>query len=282
MNNESGQKIGEAGPATPVEVLGLQGVPEAGDEFFVVKDEKKAKTLSALKQNAGRAKNMAGSQRISLEDFHTHMQKGVVKELKVVLKADVQGSLEALLGSINELATDEVKIDMIHAAVGNINESDVMLAMVSNAVVIGFHVKVDPQAEALSKSERIDINKYDIIYEAVADVKAAMEGLLEPEEREVSQGVAQVKEVFSSKTGNVAGCMVTKGTIHRKDRVKIKRGKEIVFDGDIDALRRFKDDVKEVREGFECGISLKGFKHIRKNDVIEAYMIEMIARRLGK
>ena len=281
MMNDRRQKVEEAPPATPVEVLGLQDVPQAGEEFCVVKDEKKAKTLAMLKQGASRKKKMAGSQRVTLEDLHNRIVEGGMKELKIVLKADVQGSVEALQQALTELSTSEVKLNAIHSTVGNINESDVMLAMVSEAIIIGFHVKMDTQAEEIAKSENIDVRLYDIIYEAIADVKAGMEGLLEPEEREVFQGSAQVLEVFSaSKIGKVAGCSVTKGIIHRKDRVRVKRGGEVIFQGEINDLKRFKDDVKDVREGFECGISLKNFNDYRKNDIIEAYIIEKHARRL--
>ncbi|MGB2600588.1 MAG: translation initiation factor IF-2 [Candidatus Omnitrophota bacterium] len=283
MINDRGERVQVAPPATPVEVLGLQGVPEAGEEFFAVKDEKKARTLALLKQGENRKGKMAGSQRVSLEDFHSLVVDGSMKELKIILKADVQGSIGAIAQSLEDLETEEVKVKIIHAAVGNINESDVMLAMVSNGVVIGFHVKIDSKAEEISKDEKVDIHVYDVIYEAIADVKASMEGLLEPEEKEVFQGRAEVREVFqSSKTGKVAGCAVLKGTIHRKDRIRVKRGDEIVFEGGINALRRFKDDVRDVREGFECGISLKGFNNVRKNDIFEAYIIEKVARRLEK
>lgn len=281
MINDRGEKVTEALPATPVEVLGLQGVPSAGEEFFVVKDEKKAKTLAALKQDHGRKSKMAGNQRITLEDFHSLVVGGDIKELKIILKGDVQGSVEALQHSLDELATEEVKLSMTHSAVGNINESDVMLAVVSNAVIIGFHVKFEPAAQELAKSESVDVHVYDVIYEAIADVRAAMEGLLEPELKEVFQGRAQVKEIFSaSKIGKVAGCAVLKGVIHRKDNIRIKRGEEIIHEGAIDALKRFKDDVKEVKEGFECGISIKNFTNVREKDIIEAYIIEKIARRL--
>jgi len=282
MRDDKGEKIEFAPPTTPVEVMGLEGLPESGEEFFVVKDEKKAKTLTMLKQSESRHKNMTGSKRITLEDLHSYIASGNIKELTVILKADVQGSVEALKHALQELITDEVKINMIHSAAGNINESDVMLAMVSNAIVIGFNVKVDSQAESLAKSEKIDVRVYDIIYEVIADVKAGMEGLLEPEEIEVVQGAAQVREIFPAKSGKAAGCVVTKGVIHRKDRVRIKRGKDIVYEGDISSLKRFKDDVKEVKEGFEFGISIKGLNDIRKNDIIEAFIIEKRARRLKK
>lgn len=282
MIDDKGVRINEAIPSMPVEVLGLSGVPSAGEEFFVVKDEKKAKTLSSLKYTQNRRKNIAGSQRVTLEDLYSRISEGSMKELKIILKADVQGSVEALKNSLEELATSEVKVNIIHDTVGDINESDVMLAMVSDALIIGFHVKINNQAEEMSKSENVDVHTYDIIYEAIADVKAGMEGLLEPVEQEVFHGRAQVKEIFSTKAGKVAGCVVLKGTIYRKDRIRVKRDQEVVFEGDINALKRFKDDVKEVKESFECGISINGFNDIRKNDTIETFIIEKIARRLEK
>ena len=282
MFDNKRQRVDRALPSTPVEVLGLQGVPRAGEEFFVVKDEKKAKTLSTLKQDAGRKSSMPGSQRITLEDFHSLIIDGSMKELKIILKADVQGSVEALSQSLLDLSTSEVKLDVIHAAVGNINESDVMLSMVANAVILGFHVKAETKAEEIAKSEKVDVRVYDVIYEAIADVQAAMEGLLEPELKEVIQGRAQVLQIFSSNKGKAAGCSVTKGVIRRKDRIRIKRAQENVHEGEILALKRFKDDAREVREGFECGITIKGFNNINENDIIESYIIEKIARRLGK
>jgi translation initiation factor IF-2 len=281
MLNDKGKRIQDALPSTPVEILGLQGLPESGEEFFVVKDEKKAKILSGLKQNEGRRKRIAGDQRISLEDLYSRIMEGSMKELKIILKTDVQGSVEAMRQSLADLSNKEVKVNIIHSGVGNVNESDAMLALVSNAVVIGFHVKVEPKAEEIAKREKLDIHLYDVIYEAIADVKAGMEGLLEPELKQIVQGVAQVIEIFPSKNGKAAGCKVTKGIIHRKDKVRVIRGKETVFDGDISALKRFKDDVKEVKEGFECGISINNFNMINRNDLIEAYIIEKIARRLS-
>jgi len=280
MFNDRGERIETALPSTPVEMMGLEGVPEAGDSFYVVKSEKKAKTLSEIKQGERKKTRMTGSQRITLEDFHEKFLEGEVKELKIILKADVQGSLEAIVGSLKELSTDEVKVEFIHSMVGDISESDVMLAIVSNAVIIGFHIKAEPKAEALAKSEKIDHRIYDVIYEAINDVRAAMEGLLEPVLQEAFQGTAQVKQIFSSKNSKAAGCVVSKGTIHRKDRIRVKRGGEIIFEGSIAALKRFKDDVKDVREGFECGISVQGLNDVREGDIIEAYIIEKIARRL--
>ncbi|MBU1083935.1 MAG: translation initiation factor IF-2 [Candidatus Omnitrophota bacterium] len=280
MIDNRGERMQSALPSTPVEVLGLQGVPEAGDEFFVVKDEKKAKTLALLKQSNTRNRRITSGKRVTLEDLHSRILEGSIKELRIILKADVQGSMEALTQSLEELSTGEVKVKMVHSAVGKINESDAMLAMVSEAVIIGFHVKVDSQAEEFAKREGVDIRLYDVIYEAIADVKAGMEGLLEPELKEVTQGKAKVIEVFPAKKTKAAGCKVVKGTIRKKDKIRITRGDEVIFEGDIGALKRFKDDVKEVKEGFECGLSIKGFNNVEQGDIIESFIIEKIARRL--
>ncbi|MDP8258311.1 MAG: translation initiation factor IF-2 [Candidatus Aadella gelida] len=282
MINNKGERVKNAAPSTPVEVLGLQGVPQAGDEFFVVKDEKKAKTLALLKQNNTRSRKMASGQRVTLEDLHNRILEGEMKELKIILKADVQGSVEALGESLSELSTAEVKVKTVHSAVGKINESDIMLAMVSDAIIIGFHVKVDAKADDLVKQENVDMRLYDVIYEAIADVKAGMEGLLEPELKEVFQGRAKILEIFPAKNSKAAGCKIVKGTIHRKDKVRVLRGQDTVWEGDIDSIKRFKDDVKEAKEGFECGITIKGFNNINKGDVIESFIIEKIARRLEK
>jgi translation initiation factor IF-2 len=281
MINDRGEKIHKALPSTPVGVLGLAEVPEAGEEFFVVKDEKKAKTLSLLKIDDNRKKKMSTGRRVTLDELHARIMEGTIKDLKLILKADVQGSVEALRSSLEELSTEDVKLNIVHSTVGKINESDIMLAVVTNAIIIGFHIKADSAAEELAKQEEVDIRLYDIIYEAVADVKAAMEGLLEPEENEVFQGIAQVRQIFvATKIGKVAGCAVTKGTIHRKDRLRVKRGQEVVFEGEVNALKRFKDDVKEVKEGFECGLTVKNFNDVREGDIIEAYSIVKVARRL--
>ena len=282
MINDRGKRIEAAPPATPVEVLGLSGVPEAGDEFFVVKDEKKAKTLSGLKQEDKRLSKLRGTQRMSLEDLHKHIKAGIIKELKVIIKSDVQGSLEALKNSFDEVTTEEVKLNVTHMGTGNINESDVMLALVSNAIIIGFHVKIETKAEEIAKKEGVEIKLYDVIYEAVADVKAALEGLLEPIEKEMFLGRAQVRQVFNvSKVGVIAGCYVVKGVILRASNVKLIRSREIVFEGRIRSLKHLKDDVKEAREGFECGIALAGHNDIKTGDIIESYRIEKITRRLS-
>ena len=281
MMDDKGERIDEAPPSKPVSILGLSGVPMAGEEFFVVKDEKKARTLSALKTDEARTRKMKASKRITLEDFYKQMKDGIAKELAILLKGDVQGSVEALKKSLIELSTKDVKIDIVHADVGNINESDVMLSVVSNAVVIGFNVKVDEGAQELAAKEGIEIKIYGIIYEAIQDVVAAMEGLLEPFLKEVFVGRAVVKQVFNvTKAGTIAGCSVAKGKIVRTGIAKLIRDKAVVYEGKIASLKRFKDDAREVAEGFECGIGLDRHDDIKAGDLIEVYQIEKVARRL--
>jgi translation initiation factor IF-2 len=282
MMDHTGKRIESAGPSKPVSILGLSGVPMAGDEFFVVRDEKKARTLSALKQDDARARRLKMSQRVTLEDFYKQMKDGAAKELAILLKGDVQGSVEAIKASLSELNTKDVKVNIIHADVGNVSESDVMLAVASNAVVIGFSVKVDEGAAELAAKEGIEIKGYGIIYEAIEDVRAAMEGLLEPVSKEVFVGRALVKQVFRvTKVGTIAGSQVTRGKIVRTGAVKLVRDKQVVYEGRIASLKRFKDDVREVAEGIECGIGLAGHDDIKTGDLIEQYTIEKVARRLA-
>ncbi|UCD54711.1 MAG: translation initiation factor IF-2 [Candidatus Omnitrophota bacterium] len=281
MINDKGRRLTEAPPSTPVEILGLSGVPEAGDEFFVVKDEKKARTLSLLKREEQRMGKLKGMQRMSLEELYKHIKDGTIKEIKVIIKGDVQGSVEALKKSLDELSAKEVKLSVTHMGVGNINESDVMLALVSGAIVIGFHVKVEPKAEEISRKEKVEIKLYNIIYEAVADIKAALEGLLEPITKEIFLGRAQVRQVFRvSRVGTVAGCQVVKGLIARSGMVKLIRNKEVLFRGKMRSLKHVKDDIKEAREGLECGIALEGQKDIKVGDIIESFKEEKITRRI--
>ncbi|MDD5421956.1 MAG: translation initiation factor IF-2 [Candidatus Omnitrophica bacterium] len=281
MMDHLGNRIESAPPSKPVSILGLSGVPMSGDEFFAVKDEKKARTLSLLKQDEARARKLKTAKRVTLEDFYSQMKEGTAKELAILLKGDVQGSVEALKKSLLELNTKDVKIDIIHADVGNINESDVMLSVVSNAVVIGFNVKVEEGAQELAAKEGIEIKAYGIIYEAIQDVVAAMEGLLEPYSKEVFVGRASVKQVFRvTKAGTIAGCTVVKGKMVRAGVVKLIRDKQVVYEGKISGLKRFKDDVREVAEGVECGIGLDRHDDIKVGDLIEIYQIEKVARRL--
>ncbi|MFH1996182.1 MAG: translation initiation factor IF-2 [Candidatus Omnitrophota bacterium] len=281
MMNDRGERVEEALPSTPVSILGLSGVPMAGDEFFVVKDEKKARTISLIKQNDEREQRLKGMHRVSLEDFYKQAKEGKVKDLMIVLKADVKGSIEAIQSSLEGLSTKDVKVNLVHTGVGTINDSDVLLALASGAVVIGFNVKADARADETAKKEDVEIKIYGIIYEAIADVKAAMEGLLEPFSKEVFVGRAQVRQAFKvTKVGTVAGSFVVKGRIPRGAQAKLMRNKEVIYEGKIANLKRFKDDAREVREGFECGISFSGHNDIKEGDIIEVYQIEKIARRL--
>lgn len=283
MINDRRHRIKEAPPSMPVEILGLSGVPQAGETFFAVRDEKKAKELFLARQTQLRAKSLRGMRKITLEDLYSRMKDGVTKELKIILKGDVQGSIEALQKSLEELSTKEIRLNVIHTGVGNINDADAILATASNAVIIGFNVKVEPKAKNTIDQEGVDARLYAVIYEAVADVKAAMEGMLEPHIKEIFQGRAIVKQVFRiSRVGPVAGCYIQKGVITRSASVKVKRNNSVIHEGKIGSLKRFKDDVKEVAEGFECGIGLANFNDLRAGDIIEAFTVEKIARRLEK
>jgi translation initiation factor IF-2 len=281
MMDHTGKRVDEAPPSKPVSILGLSGVPMAGDEFFSVKDEKKARILSVLKQDEARTRRLKMSQRVTLEDFYKQMKDGMAKELAILLKGDVQGSVEAIKASLMELSTKDVKVNIIHADVGNVNESDIMLALASNAVVIGFSVKIEEGASELAAKEGVEIKNYGIIYEAIEDVRAAMEGLLEPVSKEVFVGRAIVKQVFRvTKVGTIAGSQVSRGKIVRNGIAKLIRDKQVVYEGKISSLKRFKDDVREVAEGIECGIGLAGHDDVRVGDLIEIHTIEKVARRL--
>jgi translation initiation factor IF-2 len=282
--NDKGRRINEAGPSMPVEILGLSGVVEAGEAFYVVENEKRAKEIALSKQRREKEEKLVSTvarQRISLDDLYKEIQSGHIKELKLIIKADVQGSLEALVQSLEKLGTQKVKLKVIHAGIGSINESDVLLAAASNAIIIGFHVKMEPTAKTTVLSENVDVRLYRIIYEAVSDVKAAMEGLLEPKINKIFMGRALVKQVFKvSKIGLVAGCIVDKGKIIRGENATIYRDKEPIFEGRIDSLKHFKNDIKEASEGSECGISFSNFKDIKVGDIIECYHLEKIAQKL--
>ncbi len=282
MINDKGEKINNAPPSTPVEILGLSGVPQAGDEFFEVKDEKKAKTLSLLKQKEEKNKALlTKSSRVSLEQLYDQIKQGAIKELRIILKGDVVGSIEALKNSLEELSTKDISLKVIHSDVGTITESDIMLAIASNALVMGFHVKLETKAQITSEKEGVDIRLYNIIYEAISDMKAAMEGMLEPITKEVFCGKAQVRQVFKvSKIGVIAGSYVVKGRIPRNAKARLTRNKKVVYEGKIGSLKHFKDDIKEAKEGFECGIGFSGHNDIKSGDIIDVYTEEKTTRRL--
>jgi translation initiation factor IF-2 len=280
MINDQGQRVKEAGPAMPVEVIGFSSVPQAGSEFIGVEDEKKAKNISEYWVRKEREKELAASSKVTLEQLYQRIKEGA-KDLNVILKADVQGSLEALTEALNKLSTDEIKLKLIHSSTGAITETDVMLASASDAIILGFKVRPDARVVEIAEKEGVEIKLYDVIYNAINDVRAAMEGLLEPEFKEVVQGRAEVRETFRIiKVGTVAGCYVTDGKIPRSASVKLVRDGVVLYDGKIASLKRFKDDAKEVSAGQECGLGIEGYNDIRTGDVIEAYITEQIERKL--
>lgn len=281
MLDDRGKRVKEVGPATPVEVLGLTGVPTAGDSFVVVEGEREARLISESRQEQQQKTELAKTSKITLEELHHHIKDGETQELRIVIKADVHGSVEALADALERLSTEKVRLQVIHGGVGAINESDVMLAAASNAIVLGFNVRPVAKARDLAEKEQIDVRLYNVIYQAIDDVKKAMEGLLEPVLKEVLIGQAQVLALFSlPKGGTVAGCRVTNGKITRNSIVRVTRDGKEAFKGKISSLRRVKDDVREVLSGYECGIRLENFNDIRENDVIEAYTIEKMAMSL--
>lgn len=281
MFNEFGKQISEAPPSMSVEVLGLPGLPEAGEKFFVFSDEKKARELAGKRKQELRERELKPLKTMSLEDLSDQIKEGKVKELKLIIKADVGGSLEAINESLKKLATSEIKLNIIHEGVGSINVSDVILAEASGAIMMGFHVGTDERSKAEVDKVGIDIRTYNVIYELFNDLKTAMEGLLEPKLKKIFLGRLIVRQVFKiSKAGTVAGCYVEKGKIARSSKVSIIRNGASVFEGPLQSLKRFKDDVREVTEGLECGVSLAGFSDCLAGDVLEAYDIEKIARKL--
>ena len=283
LMDDQGKKVESAGPSMPIVVLGFSGVPRAGDSFVVVQDERKARQIGALRLKRQHQEELAKSARTSLEDFLEGVQKGVVKELPIVLKTDTQGSSQALQEALKKLSTEEVKLRFIHQAVGGISESDVMLASTSRGIIIGFHVRPTPQASRLAQQERVDIRLYSVIYEALNDVKAALEGLMDPTYREVVLGRAEVRQIFTiPKVGVVAGCHVTEGVVQRTADARLLRDDVVVFEGKISSLRRFKDDVSEVSGGFECGITLDQFQDVKPGDIIEPYVMQEEERKASR
>jgi len=280
MFNDRGKKVPKAGPSDPVEVLGLSGVPLAGDTLLVVADERKARQIATVRADRDRLKGK-GTARITLEELHRQIEAGEVKELRLILKADVQGSVEALTESLERLSTDEVKLKVIHGSVGVVNESDVMLASASNAIVLGFNVKADPKAATQAQADGVDLRSYNVIYDVINDVRAALSGMLAPEIREVIVGRAQVRQLFPiTKFGLVLGSAVSEGKIVRGARVRVTRGETVLGEGSVSSLKRFKDDVREVLQGLECGIGVDGVKGVQPGDVIEAFTTEEVARTL--
>jgi len=280
--DDRGRKVEAAPPSFPVEILGLQGVPQAGDSFVAVADEAKARQVAEFRQSKQRETELAKTSKVSLEELYNQIKAGDVKELRVVLKADVQGSVEALTEALVRMSTNEVKLHVIHGSVGGITESDVLLAAASNAIVIGFNVRPESKGAALAAKEGVDVRLYTIIYEAVADVRAAMEGMLEPTYREQTLGRVEIRQTFNIQgVGAVAGCYVTEGKIQRGNLVRLLRDQVVVHEGQLASLKRFKDDVREVSAGYECGLSIEGYQDVKQGDVIEAYERIPVVRRIN-
>lgn len=281
LRNHLGKTVQSVLPGHSTEILGLDSVPEAGERFLVVEDEKVARRMVEQSVLEKREKLMRGAKHLSLADLYNRISEGNFKELKIVAKADVQGSVEALAQSLGKIDSEKCGVRIIHGGVGGINESDVMLAAASDAIILGFHVKADAKAQQIAEKEGVDIRYYNIIYEAIDDVSKAMEGLLEPTYKEVIEGRAQIRKIFkSSKAGNIGGTMVTKGKITRQNPVRVLRDNIVVFDGKLAALKRFKDDVREVAEGHECGLSFNGFTDFQEDDLVESYRMDKIATKL--
>ena len=281
MLDENGKAIDEAGPSIPVEILGLSDVPNAGEDALVLADEKKAREVALFRQGKYRDVRLAKQQAAKLENMFSNMGENAAQNLSVIIKADVQGSYEALAGSLQKLSTDEVKVNVLHSGVGGISESDVNLAIASGALIIGFNVRADSAARKLAENEDVEIRYYNIIYDAIDDVKAAMSGMLAPEEKEQQTGTVEIRQVITvSKVGNIAGCMVTDGVVKRDSHVRIIRNNVVIHTGELSSLKRFKDDVKEVRMGFECGLMIKGYDDIAEGDVLECFDVIEVARTL--
>lgn len=281
MFNERGQKQPDAGPATPVEVLGLQGTPSAGDDFAVVADENQAKEITGYRIRKEREAKLVKSAKSAMEQMLDKIKSGEVKHLPIIIKADVQGSIEAIEGTINKLSNEEVSVQVLHSAVGPISESDIALAKASHALVIGFNVRANPLARDMARRDAVEIKYYSIIYDVLDDVKKGLEGMLSPELKEKILGYAEIREVYNiTGVGKVGGCMITEGMVKRGAKIRLLRDNVVIHDGSIGQLKRFKEDVKEVKEGYECGISFENYNDIQKGDFIECYEIEEIAAKL--
>ena len=280
MFDDMGKKIKSAGPSIPVEVLGLSEVPAAGDRFVVVKDEKTARNMAEIRKDKIKTESHQASHRVSLEDLYSQIQEGKVKELSIIVKADVQGSVEAIRQSLEKLSTDDVKVRVIHGAVGAITETDITLAAASNALMIGFNVRPDSNAVAMAEKDGVDIKTYRIIYDAIEDVKSAMIGMLEPEYKEVVNGKAEVRMTYKiSNVGTIAGCYVTDGKIVRNSEIRVIRDGIVIFESTLASLKRFKDDAKEVNKGYECGLSVERFNDLKEGDIIESFTMEAVKRK---
>jgi translation initiation factor IF-2 len=279
--DDRGNSLREAGPSTPVEVLGLNGTPLAGDDFVVADSEGRARDIADFRQRRRREATVAAGTRGTLEQMFSQIAAGAAKELPIVVKSDVQGSLEAIVGSLEKLSTSEVSVRALHSAVGGINESDVILAKASKAVIVGFNVRANPQARELARRDNIEIRYYSIIYDLIDDIRNTLSGLLAPTLRERLLGNASIREVFNiTRVGKVAGCMVTEGTMRRGAKVRLLRDDVVIHEGSLKTLKRFKDEVREVNQGYECGMAFENYQDIQTGDVIECFEVEEVARAL--
>ena len=281
MHDERGNSIKNAGPSTPISILGLDGAPQAGDKFNVLEDEREAKQIAAKRGQLLREQSVRTQRHITLDEIGRRIALGDFKELNIILKGDVDGSVEALTDSFQKLSTAEIQVNIIHKAVGPITESDVLLASASDAVIIGFNVRPMGNARTIADNEEIDIRMYSIIYDAINDLKDAMEGMLSPEMKEEITGTAEIRETFKiSKVGTIAGCMVTSGKILRSAGIRLIRDGVVVFTGELTSLKRFKDDVKEVSKGYDCGLQIKNYNDIRELDIVEGFQEVAVKKKL--
>jgi len=281
MISDWGKRIEEAGPSMPIEIIGISGVPEAGDTFDMVKDESTARQIAAMRQSKTIERDRAKLARVSLDDLFDRISKGEVKELNLIIKADVHGSIEAVKDTLTKLSTEAVKVKVIHSGVGGVSEGDVMLASASDAIILGFNVRPEPKAQALAESENVDLRLYNVIYNLVDDVRNAMEGMLAPIVREEVTGRAEVRDVFKvTRVGTVAGCYVTDGKATRNSKVRLVRDNVVIYDGELSSLKRFKEDAKEVATGYECGMTIAGYNDIKVGDVMELYTLRQEAAKL--
>jgi len=275
--NDNGTKTKKATPAMPVEIVGMPEVPQPGDKFYVVEDERKARQYSEMRLKKRREVQLAESARVTMEDLHEQIAEGKIKVLNLIVKADTQGAIAAVQEAFSKLETEEIKFKVIHDGVGGITESDVLLSSASNAIIIGFNVRPTDKADVLATREKVDIRMYSIIYEAIEDMKKALEGLLAPKFKEIIIGRAEVREVFNlPKVGSVAGCHVSQGKMERNLEARLVRDSVVVYQGKILSIRRFKEDVKEVQQGYECGLSLENFQDIKQGDIVEPFILEEI------
>jgi translation initiation factor IF-2 len=281
MFDDKGNNLKEAGPSTPVSILGLDGAPQAGDKFNVFDDEREAKQIASKRSQLQREQSVRTQKTLTLDEIGRRIALGDFKELNIILKGDVDGSVEALTDSFQKLSTEEIQVNILHKGVGAITESDVLLATASDAIIVGFNVRPQGNARAVADREEVDIRTYSIIYDAINDLKDAMEGMLSPEMKEEVTGNVEIREVYKiSKVGNIAGCMVMSGKIFRDSQVRIIREGIVVHNGTLTSLKRFKDDVKEVAKGYDCGLQIKNYNDIQQGDVIEAFKEVAVKKKL--